>query len=251
MTIQVLILFFSAFLGGVLSFFIPSANQRQYKLMLVFAGAYLFAITIIHIMPELFAHANNPTRIGIWVLVGFFLQQVLEYFTAGAEHGHVHEHHQAKHHHGLRSSLFVLAAMGIHAFLEGSLLAHPGIVHDDHNTYGLLSGIALHKVPAAFALMSIVICQLRKKRLSILFLVLFSLASPAGMLIGDLYLSATALPKDTFVILFALVCGNFLYISTTIVFESGVDHRFNARKLIVAIIGALLAIFTESYGVII
>jgi hypothetical protein len=45
--------------------------------------------------------------------------------------------------------------------------------------------------------------------------------------------------------LYALVCGNFLHISTTIVFESSPEHRFNARKLAVAFTGALVAVAVE------
>ena len=45
--------------------------------------------------------------------------------------------------------------------------------------------------------------------------------------------------------LYALVSGNFLHISTTIVVESSPEHHFNARKMAVVILGALLAIGAE------
>jgi hypothetical protein len=41
------------------------------------------------------------------------------------------------------------------------------------------------------------------------------------------------------------VCGNFLHISTTIVFESSPEHRFNAKKMAVAVFGALVAVAVE------
>jgi hypothetical protein len=44
---------------------------------------------------------------------------------------------------------------------------------------------------------------------------------------------------------YALVCGNFLHISTTIVFESSPAHRFNGKKLTVAVLGALVAVAIE------
>ncbi len=212
--------------------------------MLVFAGAYLFSITIIHIMPELFMQATNPTTIGVYVLLGFFLQQILEYFTAGAEHGHIHQH-EHEHKHGGTAAIMVLIAMIIHAILEGSLLAHPSTVHAHHDTNSILFGIVLHKAPAAFALMSIIICQLQNKKLAVFYLVLFALASPLGMILGDFYVKNSTLANETFIILFAIVSGNFLHISTTIVFETSEDHHFNARKLGVAIIGALIAVGAE------
>lgn len=39
----------------------------------------------------------------------------------------------------------------------------------------------------------------------------------------------------------AVVIGIFLHVSTTILFESDHDHRFNLKKLIIVILGASLA----------
>lgn len=244
MLASLLILFFSALLSGLLVFAVPNLEKKNYKLALVFAGSYLFSITIIHIMPELFSQADNPTTIGLYVLLGFFLQQILEYFTAGAEHGHIHQH-KSEHGHGVSSAMIVLVAMVIHSLLEGSLLAHPSVIHAHHDANSLLVGIVLHKAPAAFALMSIIVCQLKQNKLAILFLVVFAIASPLGMLVGDFYVENNALADETFTILFAVVSGNFLHISTTIVFESSSNHHFNAKKLLTAILGALIAAGAE------
>lgn len=244
MFFSISILFLSAILSGLLVFVIPNLDKKNYKLALVFAGAYLFSVTIIHIMPELFSQAENPTSIGLYVLLGFFLQQILEYFTSGAEHGHVHTHN-GEHQHGFTASIMVLVAMIIHALLEGSLLAHPSVIHAHHDANSLLIGIVLHKAPAAFALMSIIVCQLKNNKLAIIFLLLFAIASPLGMLIGDFYVENSALPDQVFTILFAVVSGNFLHISTTIVFETSENHHFNAKKLVVAVLGALVAVGAE------
>ena len=246
MLFNLLILFFVALLAGLATFLIPAVKDQKYKLVLVFSGAYLFAVTIIHILPELFSNASNPTEIGLYVLVGFFLQQVLEYFTAGAEHGHMHKHDHG-HHHKTGASLLVVFGLSLHAFLEGSLLAHPGTIHAHHDTGALLFGILLHKAPAAFALMSILLCQLGDKRKAIFFLILFAIASPVGLLVGDYYVDNQILSAEAFTILFAIVSGNFLHISTTIVFESSVNHHFNAKKLGVAIVGSLVAISAEYF----
>lgn len=244
MIFNFLVLFLTALLAGLSTLLIPQVKESRYKLILVFAGAYLFAVTIIHILPELFSRATDPTRIGLFILVGFFLQQILEYFTAGVEHGHIHEHDN-HHHHKASSAVMVLVALSIHAFLEGSLLAHPSTIHEHHESNSLLLGIVLHKAPAAFALMSVLICQLANKRLATVFLVLFSLASPIGLVIGDYYVEHNMLSDEAFTILFAIVSGNFLHISTTIVFESSVDHHFNAKKLGVGVLGALIAVSAE------
>lgn len=244
MLFNFLVLFLAALLAGLAALLVPQVKENRYKLVLVFAGAYLFAITIIHILPELFARATDPTQVGLFILVGFFLQQILEYFTEGVEHGHIH-HHDNKHGHKSSSAILVLIGLCIHSFLEGSLLAHPSTIHEHHESNSLLFGIVLHKAPAAFALMSILICQLANKKKAIAFLVLFSLASPIGLLVGDFYVEHNMLSNEAFTILFAIVSGNFLHISTTIVFESSVDHHFNAKKLGVGVLGALIAVSAE------
>jgi hypothetical protein len=51
--------------------------------------------------------------------------------------------------------------------------------------------------------------------------------------------------SQAFTFFFAVVSGNFLHISTTIVFESSADHKFNAKKMGVAILAAAVAVGTE------
>jgi hypothetical protein len=51
--------------------------------------------------------------------------------------------------------------------------------------------------------------------------------------------------SQAFTFFFAVVSGNFLHISTTIVFESSADHKFNAKKMGIAVLAAGIAIATE------
>ncbi|MBL3654745.1 ZIP family metal transporter [Fulvivirga sediminis] len=246
MVFNLIFLFFAAVIPGTVAFFIPQKQGINYKLILVFAGAYLFSITIIHILPELFTHSKDPISIGLYILIGFFIQLILEYFSSGVEHGHMHVHGE-NHNHAKSGAIMVLLALSVHAFLEGSLLAHPSTVHAHHESKTLLFGIIIHKAPAAFALMSILVCQLGKKVLAGIFLLIFSLASPLGLFLGDYYVENEALNPETFTIVFAIVSGSFLHISTTIIFENNANHRFNGKKLGVAIFGALIAVMAEMY----
>lgn len=246
MFINFALLFLTALIAGATAYFIPKVKEPQYKLALVFAGAYLFSITVIHILPELYANAENPTWVGIYVLVGFFIQQVLEFFTSGAEHGHIHKHsHEDRH--SMGSAVLVLVALLLHSFLEGALLSHPSQSHQHEISTSLLTGIILHKAPAAFALMSILLCH-TKKSTAFIFLIIFALGSPLGMLMSDYLVEHHVLSAHAFTILFAVVSGNFLHISTTIVFESSVEHSFNIRKMGVALLGALIGVGAEFYS---
>jgi zinc transporter ZupT len=247
MTIKLLVLFFTPLLAGLLSYLVPSSKNSNYKLLLVFAGSYLFAITVVHILPELYRNNEEVELIGLFVLCGFFLQQVLEYFTSGVEHGHIHEHshdYSHSHHHSI-SALVLLTALCLHAFLEGGMLAQPATMGFRYDMNAILLGIVLHRTPAAFALMTVLTAQLHSKQKALPYLIVFSLAAPVGLLLSTYFVENDVISESGLIYLYALVSGNFLHISTTIVFESSPGHRFNAKKLAVAVSGALLAVFVE------
>jgi zinc transporter ZupT len=252
MLLKILVLFLTPLLSGLLVFLLPKGRNSSFRLILVFAGSYLFSITVIHILPELYRQPIAVEYIGICVLAGFFLQQFLEYFTSGIEHGHMHTHDSHDHHSHFHnpaqktiSALVLLAALCIHAFLEGAMLAESEHVTAFYDLNAILLGIALHRAPAAFALMSVLSFQLGSREKAIPFLVGFSLAAPLGLFISSYLSEVQVLSETGMILLYAVVCGNFLHISTTIVFESSPDHHFSARKLAVAVLGALVAIGVE------
>jgi hypothetical protein len=93
--------------------------------------------------------------------------------------------------------------------------------------------------------MTVLAFQLHSKTKALPYLIGFSLAAPIGLLLST-YLADNEFISPTFLMyLYALVCGNFLHISTTIVFESSPEHKFNARKLAVAVFGALIAVAVQ------
>lgn len=247
MSFKLVALFFTPLLAGLLVFLVPKGRSGNYKLLLVFAGSYLFAITVIHILPELYRQSLGLELIGLFVLAGFFLQQLLEYFTSGIEHGHIHvgeaAHHS--HHHASVSALLLLTALCLHAFLEGGILAEPVATSPLHDANAILLGIVLHRAPAAFALMTVLAAQLHSRKRAIPYLIGFSLAAPVGLLVSSYLASEEILSSTGLVYLYALVSGNFLHISTTIVFESTPGHQLDAKKMAVAVFGALVAVGTE------
>ncbi len=250
MTLKLIVLFFTPLVSGLFIFLVPKGKSSNYKMLLVFAGAYLFAITVIHILPELYRQSLGLELIGLFVLIGFFVQQLLEYFTSGVEHGHIHssghEHQQGHlHDHHPVSALVLLLALCIHAFLEGSMLVQPLGIGPVYDSGAILLGIALHRAPASFALMTVLAVQLNSRKRALPYLLGFSLAAPIGLLISSYLANEDLISSTGLIYLYALVCGNFLHISTTIVFESSPNHRFNARKLAIAVFGALVAVAVE------
>ncbi|HYH55023.1 MAG TPA: ZIP family metal transporter [Anseongella sp.] len=226
---KIAILFFSALLGGGAVFIIQNNSQRKLKLLLSFSGAFLFAITILQLMPEVYAEARRFT--GVFILAGFAFQILLEQFSGGIEHGHMHVHDKTP-----AFPYAIMISLCLHAFMEAMPL-------QDHAHTGLLWGIALHHIPAAFVLGSILLQHRLKRTPVILLLVLFAAMSPAGMLFGhalaDNSLGYISLYADY---VMAAVIGIFLHISTTILFESSEDHRFNFYKSIAILLGAGFAL---------
>ncbi len=248
MTLKLIVLFFTPLLSGLAIYLIPKKKDANFKLLLVFAGSYLFAITVIHILPELYRQDLGVEWIGVFVLAGFFLQQSLEYFTSGVEHGHIHTHEHDDHHdhkHQSVSALVLLLALCVHAFLEGGMLAQPEAMGSMYDINTILIGIALHRAPAAFALMTVLAHQLHSRNKAIPYLLGFSVAAPVGLLLSTYLADHNVLSSTGMMYLYALVSGNFLHISTTIVFESSPEHHFNAKKLSVAVIGALIAVVVQ------
>ena len=235
--INYLLLFGAVTGGGMLAFRFAGKEGPNYKLALVFSGAYLFTITITDLFPELFRQSGDTSYTGILILCGFFLQQILEFISQGVEHGHIHIHREG-HAHRFSTGLWVMVALSLHALLEGAMLTRTA---DTETRNPLMWGVLMHKVPEAFALVSVLACEMSRRQAMVM-LVLFALASPVGLGMNQFLLDAGHLNPTVLSGIFAVVCGSFLHISTTIVFESSSDHRFNARKLAVAVLGSAVAL---------
>jgi len=227
---ELIVLFSSAFFGGLSVFLFKSKNTNRLKLVLSFSGAYLFAITILHLMPDVYS-SENP-GIGLFILGGFLLQILMEQFSEGIEHGHVHTHN----HDHYVFPIGIMISLCFHAFLEGMPLAK-----GQHTE--LVYGIALHHIPAAFALGSVLLHAHQSKLKTIAFLGIFALMSPIGYLLSFRIGQGTFGNIDVyFDSIMGVVIGIFLHISTTILFESSVDHKFNLKKLMAVLLGVGIAL---------
>lgn len=139
MLITGLALLLSGLLGGLLARTYQGAMDRlRFRWMLTFCGGLLFSTAILHLLPEVLAY-GHPTE-NLWLLSGFFLQFILEKFSAGIEHGHLH--HEANHHcdHPLHKDL--------HQPLHGEKLnqetRHGEPRHEEPRHEGVLNIGAMH-----------------------------------------------------------------------------------------------------------
>ncbi|WP_282638317.1 ZIP family metal transporter [Sphingobacterium thalpophilum] len=241
----ILILFVPAFASGIAVFFVQKKGTNFLKLILSFSGAYLFSITVLHLIPHVYQSNNtSPEVLGIYVLAGFLFQLFLEQFSQGIEHGHIHTADEHGHQHSHSFPIGIMFSLCLHAFLEGMPLAAT------HQTE-LALGISVHHIPAAFALGSILISTHLKRNTIIITLALFAAMTPFGFLLSKA-ISAGEVGdiQQYFDKIMAVVIGIFLHISTTILFESGsIDHhKFNKKKMIAVIAGVAIALASFAFG---
>jgi len=237
---QLIVLFsliFSVILGGVIVTYLHASNKQKFiKLMLSFSGGFLLSIAFIHFVPDLYS--SSTKNIGVYILVGFLVQLILEFFSGGIEHGHVHVHKGQK----MPWGLFI--SLSFHSLLEGIPLgsqynAHIGHHHHHaHDGNSLLLGILFHQLPVAVALMTLLMNTKLTKTKAWFVLIAFALMTPFGLLVGSF--TEGAINFD-FNIILAVVVGMFLHISTTIIFETNENHKFNVMKLTSILIGCSLA----------
>jgi zinc transporter ZupT len=220
--------------GGVFVSFFDKHRKNFIKLMLAFSGGFLLAIAFIHFIPELYADGSE--NIGLFILIGFLVQLILEFFSGGIEHGHIHVSKNQK------MPIALLISLSIHSFIEGVPLGAGEIAHQshDHGENGLLLGIIFHQFPVAIALMTLFLKSSMEKMKAWLLLLLFSIMTPAGVLFGHLNFSGGS--AIDFSMIMAIVVGMFLHISTTIIFETSENHKFNLIKLSAIVIGVIMAL---------
>lgn len=214
---------FSVLLGYAIALVIKPKKKNNLKLLLAFSGSFLLSITVMDLLPEVYE--SNHHSVGIFIMVGILFQIILEFFSKGAEHGHVHGHDKIK-----QMPWLLFISLCIHAFLEGFPVGH----HHD-----LAYGIAIHHLPIAIILTTFFLNAELNKTALFVFMISFAFMTPLGTFISDSVPSITQYYTE----ITAVVIGILFHISSTIIFESSEGHKFNIAKISMIILGILLACF--------
>ncbi len=213
----------SVILGYIVALIIRPKNKTNLKLLLAFSGSFLLSLTVMHLLPEIYESANP--NIGLFIMLGILFQIILEFFSKGAEHGHVHGHEIMT-----QIPWLLFISLCIHAFLEGFPVSH----HHD-----LAIGIAIHHLPIAIILTTFFINASLNKKAIFFFMVTFAVMTPLGTILSD-YLPIL---NVYYTEITAIVIGILFHISSTIIFESSEGHKFNIAKVSMIVIGIALAYF--------
>jgi zinc transporter ZupT len=214
---------FSVLIGYGIALFLKPKSKTNLKLLLAFSGSFLLSLTVMHLLPDVYESHNH--NIGLFIMAGILFQIILEFFSKGAEHGHVHGHDTMYH---MPWLLFI--SLCIHAFLEGFPVSH-------HHSLAL--GIAIHHFPIAIILTLFFINSKLDKKAIFAFMATFALMTPMGTVISNYFPSLNAYYTE----ITAVVIGILFHISSTIIFETSEGHKFNIAKVSMIIFGVVLAYF--------
>ncbi len=214
---------FSVIIGYAIALFLKPKNKTNLKLLLAFSGSFLLSLTVIHLLPEIFESENKS--VGIFIMIGILFQISLEFFSKGAEHGHVHGHEKMN-----QIPWLLFISLCLHALLEGFPVNH----HSE-----LATGIAIHHLPIAIILTTFFNNASLNKLAIFIFMLTFAIMTPLGTLLAD-YLSFL---DQFYNEITAVVIGILFHISSTIIFESSEGHKFNIAKISMIIVGIAIAYF--------
>jgi zinc transporter ZupT len=213
----------SVLLGYGIAIWLRPKAKKNLKLLLAFSGSFLLSLTVIHLLPEVYeAHNHN---VGIFIMIGILFQIILEFFSKGAEHGHVHGHDKLN-----QIPWLLFFSLCLHALLEGFPVSH----HHE-----LAFGIAIHHLPIAIILTTFFLNAELNKTALFFFMLSFAIMTPLGTLVSDSFPILTTYYTE----ITAIVIGILFHISSTIIFESSEGHKFNIAKITVIVLGIGLACF--------
>ncbi|MFV8326298.1 ZIP family metal transporter [Flavobacterium sp. ZS1P14] len=213
----------SVLIGYIFALVLRPKNKTNLKLLLAFSGSFLLSLTVMHLLPEVYESASP--KIGIFIMLGILFQIILEFFSKGAEHGHVHGHEIMT-----QIPWLLFISLCIHAFLEGFPVSH----HHD-----LAIGIAIHHLPIAIILTTFFINASLDKKAILFFMVTFAIMTPLGTFLSDYMPILNVYYTE----ITAIVIGILFHISSTIIFETSEGHKFNIAKVSMIILGIALAYF--------
>ncbi len=238
-----LITFFSVIIGYLIALLIKPKSQKHLKLFLTFSGALLLSLTVMHLMPQVFVedphdhshdHAHDGhshfSGIGLIMMLGVLFQIILEFFSRGSEHGHVH--HGESFEESTPWALFI--SLCLHAFFEGMPISN-----NNHFAFG----IGIHHLPVAIILTTFFYKSGMRPMKIFIFMLIFALMTPLGIWFSDIQ----EWTKPYYRQITAFVIGILLHISSTIIFEDSQNHRFNFNKILAICSGIVLALGLELF----
>jgi zinc and cadmium transporter len=229
------LIFCASALGGVLPLAFKGISEKFLKRYVSFGAGLLLGMALLHMLPE--AAEWLPRTFGIWLLAGFLLLLILERFMMV----HSCDEHGCSYHH-----IGVAAFMGlsVHGVIEGLALASSVVASPKLGPMIFLAILA-HKVPAGFALSTLLRLASKSDRQIGLFTLGLAISGPIGIAMAYSLLNLEGLQEATGALL-ALSAGTFLYISACdLLPELHANHKERLPRLAFFLAGLAICAFAS------
>ena len=212
----------AALIGGMAAFRIALGERGQLRMTLgnAFAGGIFLGAALIHLLGDgteaLASIENTDVRwIAMLAGAGFLLVVLPEHVVLAGRAKRSHVETPAG---GGGIYPFILAlVLSLHSLIAGAAL---GLEQDASAFFGVLIAILAHKGSAAFSLVAALVKGSISRPAAIRILLLFSVMTPLGILLGTLFSSAasgrTAILTEA--VFDGLAAGTFLYIASMEIF---------------------------------
>lgn len=228
---SIITLVFGPLLGIILYIKFKKDSQHFISFTVLFSGAFLLGVALFCLLPELF---DNIKMAGVWVAIGFFAQIIIEKFTGGIDHGHIHHHQLPK------NIIFLYFGLLLHALFEGY---SAGLNFNEENNQfsGMVVGISIHEIPAAFSLAILLFQKIKNKYTIGILLLVYILSTSIGFSSGYFIHKENLISDEVSFAITGVIAGTFLHISTIVVYEQSLWKKEGLKKWVFIVAGMLVS----------
>jgi len=225
----------SVLIGGLIPM-VLHWTRNHLPALLSFSAGIMLAAALLHLLPEAYQAIGSVA--GIWVLGGFVFLYVFEKFLTV----HICEALSCEVH---TIGIAAFIGLAIHALTEGVALG-TGMLSSGMGWIIFLS-IFLHKLPAAFALTSILLHEKYQRRTILLLQGIFFLMVPLGAILVHFLFEFRGMPLLGASLGFST--GTFLHISLSDLLPE--VHRSSYHRILafVAFLVGILLMAILKYGI--
>ncbi|MCQ2056307.1 MAG: ZIP family metal transporter [archaeon] len=204
--------------GAYVPYIRPLSDAQIHTFIALSAGIFIGVLFFLLFPEAIHESEGNLSEIQVmtWILVGFLAVMTIEvmieaYHVKTCPCGHNYDEKEYDdHHHGIMSiSAFV--GLGIHACVDGLMLASALYVGGNLGLIALV-GMCIHKFIDSFSLSSTFLLSNRDKRSALSYLFAFAMITPTSALISYVAFNGMSLEGITGVSL-SLSTGTFMYVA--------------------------------------